>query len=116
MKFFVVLSLASLIASYSTALPVAEPDILDNEVDAADPDQHEHGKPLRIVKFVNQTVEVDTETLEKLLMNEEVRNREVVLVSIVGASSNGKSTFMDYCLRYMYANVSITSILRVLQI
>ncbi|KAG5673109.1 hypothetical protein PVAND_003183 [Polypedilum vanderplanki] len=42
--------------------------------------------------------------LEALLLHPEVVNRKIVLLSIVGAFRRGKSFFLDYCLRFLYAN------------
>ena len=48
----------------------------------------------------------DGATLNKMLLNDEVKDRKIVVVSIVGAFRKGKSFLLDYFLRYMYTNVS----------
>ena len=45
--------------------------------------------------------------LEKIMLHPDVRNRKVVLVSIIGIYRKGKSFFLDYCLRFLYANESL---------
>jgi atlastin len=64
------------------------------------------GEPKNIIKFNNASLEFEKGELEALLLHPEVANRKIVLLSIVGAFRRGKSFFLDYCLRYLYANVS----------
>lgn len=69
---------------------------------------HPFGQPLNVIKFNDATsVEFNKEDLDGLLLHPEVKNRKVVIMSIVGAFRKGKSFFMDYCLRFLYANVSV---------
>ncbi|KAJ8013859.1 hypothetical protein DPEC_G00034180 [Dallia pectoralis] len=49
----------------------------------------------------NHKFELDTEALEKLLLQEEVRDLNVVVVSVAGAFRKGKSFLLDFMLRYM---------------
>jgi atlastin len=67
-----------------------------------------HGQPLKVIKFDNSTLEFDKAALESLLLHPQVKARKVVVLSIVGAFRKGKSFFLDYCLRFLYANVSST--------
>jgi hypothetical protein len=72
---------------------------------------HQYGEALNIVNFsyhANDTtsVNIDHEALDTLLMHSEVKDRKIVVVSIVGDYRGGKSFFLDYCLRFLYANVS----------
>jgi len=69
------------------------------------------GKPWTILKF-NQdekSFQDDSDKLKNLFLHEKVKDRQVVVFSIVGSFRRGKSFFLDYCLRYLYANVSIKS-------
>lgn len=68
--------------------------------------EHPHGKPLNVVKIIDDKLQVVANLLDLLLLNENVKERQIVAFSIVGAFRKGKSFFMDYCLRFMYANVS----------
>lgn len=70
--------------------------------------KHVHGEALNIVKFgdTNNSVIIDHDALSRLLLHPEVKNRKIVMMSIVGAFRKGKSFFLDYCLRFMYGNVS----------
>jgi predicted AAA+ superfamily ATPase len=61
---------------------------------------------VKIVRLAEENWETNEKALETLLMHPEVVDRKLVVVSIVGVVATGKTTFMDYCLRFMYANVS----------
>lgn len=65
-----------------------------------------YGEPLNIIKFANSSLEFDKAALDSLLLHPEVQDRKIVVLSIVGAFRKGKSFFLDYCLRYLYGNVS----------
>lgn len=75
--------------------------------------KHQYGSPLTIFGFEQDgdgtKVVVDYKTLDTIFLNPEVKNRKVVMVSIVGAFRKGKSFFLNYCLRFMYGNVSYKS-------
>lgn len=68
--------------------------------------QHPHGEALKIISFNDNEINFDEEKLSQLLLHPQVKDREIAIVTIVGAYRKGKSFFMDYCLRFMYANVS----------
>lgn len=65
-----------------------------------------YGEPLSVIKFADSTLQFDKAKLESLLLHAEVKNRKLVVLSIVGAFRKGKSFFLDYCLRFLYAHVS----------
>lgn len=65
-----------------------------------------YGEPLNVIKFTNSMIDFDKAKLESLLLHQEVKDRKVVVLSIVGAFRKGKSFFLDYCLRFLYGNVS----------
>lgn len=48
----------------------------------------------------------ETENIERVFLNPVVKDRKVIVLSIVGAYRMGKSFFLDYCLRFLYAHVS----------
>lgn len=69
--------------------------------------EHPYGNAITIHNIkANGDVTNDFGAIEKLLNHPDVRNRKIVLFSIIGAYRRGKSFFLDYCLRYLYANVS----------
>ncbi|XP_006632468.2 atlastin-1 isoform X1 [Lepisosteus oculatus] len=50
----------------------------------------------------DHSFELDEAALSRILLNEAVREREVVAISVAGAFRKGKSFLMDFMLRYMY--------------
>lgn len=66
-----------------------------------------HGKPIPIVltKGSHQFV-LDEKALENILLQDDIKNRNVVVVSVAGAFRKGKSFLLDFFLRYMEATVN----------
>lgn len=62
----------------------------------------------------DHTFELDERALNRILLAEEVRDREVVAISVAGAFRKGKSFLMDFMLRYMYNHVCIWTLALVL--
>jgi hypothetical protein len=72
-----------------------------------DRSKHPHGKSVKVMSEGDpKTLKVDYEFLDKVLLHPEVKDRSIVMFSIVGALREGKSFFLDYCLRFLYAHVS----------
>lgn len=69
--------------------------------------KHPFGQSVSILDFDNETGKViaNKEDIDRLFLRDEVKNRKIVVLSIIGAFRKGKSFFLDYVLRYMYANV-----------
>ena len=44
--------------------------------------------------------------IQNILMNDEVKNRKVAIISIAGQWHFGKSFLLNYILRFLYTNVS----------
>lgn len=68
--------------------------------------EHPHGKALNVIQFSDDKLVFDKNELNALLLHPAVKDRKIVVFTIVGAFRKGKSFFLDYCLRFMYANVS----------
>lgn len=64
----------------------------------------------------DHTFELDERALNRILLAEEVRDREVVAISVAGAFRKGKSFLMDFMLRYMYNHVCIWTLALVLPV
>ncbi|CAG9811466.1 unnamed protein product [Chironomus riparius] len=67
--------------------------------------EHLHGKPITVLTF-SETKEIiiDNDELEKMFNYPEIQERKVVILSLIGAFRGGKSFFLDYCLRFLYAH------------
>lgn len=71
---------------------------------------HPHGRPVTVMKFSDTgEVLVDNEELEKIFNHEEIQDRKAVVISLIGAFRGGKSYLLNYCLRFLYANVSFNA-------
>lgn len=65
------------------------------------------GRPVQVVQaHEDHTFELDEEALAKILLQDEVKDRSVVVVSVAGAFRKGKSFLLDFFLRYMDHKVS----------
>lgn len=65
--------------------------------------------PLQIVTTgENHTFVLDEDTLTDVLLQNQLKDRFVVVVSVAGAFRKGKSFLLDFFLRYMYSKVSET--------
>ena len=75
---------------------------------------HPHGKPVDIIRMTERDwsteVITETENIESIFLHPEVKDRKVVVLSSAGVYRRGKNFFLDYCLRFLYANVSLFSI------
>ncbi|XP_046402727.1 atlastin isoform X2 [Ischnura elegans] len=66
------------------------------------------GHPVAVVVTnADHSFELDTTSLEKILLHKEVRDRYVVIVSVAGAFRKGKSFLLDFFLRYMHAHYRV---------
>ena len=73
-------------------------------------DLHPFGKPITILKLTDaKEVLVNTEELDRILLHEEIKDRKIVAISLVGAFRGGKSFLLGYFLRFLYAHVSVDS-------
>lgn len=67
---------------------------------------------VQIVKVNEEahTFRLSEEDLTRIILDDNVKNRDVVIVSVAGAFRKGKSFLLDFFLRYLYARVSINSV------
>lgn len=66
--------------------------------------------PVQIVTVCKEdhSFALDTEALARVLLAPEVRDKNVVVLSVAGAFRKGKSFLLDFMLRYMYRKVNHT--------
>lgn len=66
-----------------------------------------HGKPIPIVLAEeNHQFVLDEKALEEILLKDDIKDRNVVVVSVAGAFRKGKSFLLDFFLRYMKSTVN----------
>lgn len=72
-----------------------------------EPVEEEKARPIQIV-VANEdehSFELDAAALEKILLQDHVKDLNVVVVSVAGAFRKGKSFLLDFMLRYMHNQV-----------
>lgn len=62
--------------------------------------------PIQIVIPKNQTYELEIDELNHILDADDIKDRHIVVVSIAGASRQGKSFLLNFFLKFLYAQVS----------
>uniref|UniRef100_H3DPT7 Atlastin-1 n=1 Tax=Tetraodon nigroviridis TaxID=99883 RepID=H3DPT7_TETNG len=80
---------------------LGDKNVYDWSSEEEEPDGRARPVQVLLVKD-DHTFELDEAALSRILLAEEVRDREVVAVSVAGAFRKGKSFLMDFMLRYMY--------------
>lgn len=66
----------------------------------------ESARPIQILTPVNHQYELQLDVLKEILEHDDIKNRQVVAVSIAGAFRKGKSFLLNFFLKYLYAQVS----------
>lgn len=68
----------------------------------------EGARPIQIVvaNEDDHKFELDAVALEKILMQDHIKDLNVVVLSVAGAFRKGKSFLLDFMLRYMHTQVS----------
>lgn len=87
----------------------AAPCAVEEELEEDEP-VPQGARPVQIVvaKEDDHMFELDAAALEKILMQEHVRDLNVVVLSVAGAFRKGKSFLLDFMLRYMHCQVCHT--------
>ncbi|KAG8013143.1 Atlastin-1 [Nibea albiflora] len=84
---------------------LSDKNVYDWSSEEEEPDGRARPVQVLLVKD-DHTFELDEAALSRILLSEEVRDREVVAISVAGAFRKGKSFLMDFMLRYMYNHAS----------
>lgn len=58
-----------------------------------------------IISIKNKTFNLNLMELESILGSDDIKDRQVVVVSIVGPYRSGKSFLLNFFLKYLYAQV-----------
>ena len=70
------------------------------------------GKPVQVVVATDDhSFDLDEEALTEILLDERVRDKNVVVVSVAGAFRKGKSFLLDFFLRYLNAQVNLKNLI-----
>lgn len=64
------------------------------------------GTAVRIISTENHRFDLKADALQQILGADELKDRNVVVVSIAGSLRNGKSFLLNFFLKYLYAQVS----------
>uniref|UniRef100_A0A673HBR3 Atlastin-2-like n=1 Tax=Sinocyclocheilus rhinocerous TaxID=307959 RepID=A0A673HBR3_9TELE len=94
----------SLEAQRSSDTNGVAPCAVEEELEPEEDSVPEGARPIQIV-ITNEDhhkFELDAAALEKILMQEHVKDLNVVVVSVAGAFRKGKSFLLDFMLRYMH--------------
>lgn len=54
----------------------------------------------------NNTEVINYKALESVFLHPKVESRKIFVLTVTGPAKMGKSFLLDYCLRFLYANVS----------
>lgn len=64
------------------------------------------GRAVQIIKPENHSFILELSSLKNILEANEIKDRNIVVVSIAGASRKGKSFLLDFFIRYLCAEVN----------
>uniref|UniRef100_A0A672N1X7 Atlastin-2-like n=1 Tax=Sinocyclocheilus grahami TaxID=75366 RepID=A0A672N1X7_SINGR len=96
--------MSSLEVQHSSDTNGVAPCAVQEELEPKEDSVPEGARPIQIV-ITNEDdhkFELDAAALEKILMQEHVKDLNVVVVSVAGAFRKGKSFLLDFMLRYMH--------------
>lgn len=65
-------------------------------------------KAIKVCSFSEngQSFRLEIEELEQILLQDDIKDREAVVISIAGGFRSGKSFLLNFFLKFLYAKVS----------
>lgn len=69
------------------------------------------GYPIQIVSPRNHSFDLNLSEVRQILQHDNIKDRNVVIVSLAGALRKGKSFLLNFYLRYLEAQVSKGTVL-----
>lgn len=67
----------------------------------------ENGRPIEIVTVNSDHLfSLNESSLSQMLLQDNIKDRSVVIISVAGVFRKGKSFLLNFFLRYLYAKVS----------
>lgn len=66
-----------------------------------------NGEEIQIATINDKSLTLDLDKFSEMLNADDIKNRSIVVVSIVGAHKIGKSFLMNFFIRYLEAQVTI---------
>lgn len=76
------------------------------EMASGEVDPPRHHQPIQIVSSENHTFKLQNlYSLEQILKSRELKDRDIIVVSIAGALRKGKSFLLNFFLKYLNAQV-----------
>lgn len=70
------------------------------------PQAADSAEPIQIIVPVNHTFQLELQDLKRILEVDNIRDRNIVVVSVAGAFRQGKSFLMNFFIRYLNAQVT----------
>lgn len=62
-------------------------------------------KPIQIIEPIDHTFHLESKHFKSIVDSDDLRDRDVVIVSIAGDLRKGKSFLLNFFLKYLYAQV-----------
>lgn len=62
-------------------------------------------KPIQIIEPIDHTFHLNSALLKSILSSGNLKDRDVVIISIAGDLRKGKSFLLNFFLKYLYAQV-----------
>lgn len=68
-------------------------------------------QPVQIIKSIDHIFYLESSHFKSILDSDDLRDRDVMIVSIAGDLRKGKSFLLNFFLKYLYAKVNETNLM-----